>query len=328
MQNKVSATLRLPVNYHHYDFSDARRDDANFGTNLSVSYRGISHLTVSLSGSITENPYNISNHYSGMLLTNYRTLTKGTTDYGTATGKTLTLTATYQNSGNSQFGFLTVTRMWNKNPYVAIQSFLTDSLGYQGSWLINGIMLSPTHSRSWLVNGNFETMLPLTGGMLKLFCHWMQHNQRMLSGGTMTPYRNTSFSLDVILNGTLFRKLNWKYELEYGTTSLSIANAEPNRLQGFEHSFSLYYTPIKKLSLSLMGEYYHNEHYHKQYTDHILMDAKAIFKLRTNLELTLSLRNLLNTREYAYTTYTQLMSLSESQPIRGRECLLSVYYRP
>ena len=328
MQNKVSATLRLPVNYHHYDFSDARRDDANFGTNLSVSYRGIPHLTVSLSGSITENPYNISNHYSGMLLTNYRTLTKGTTDYGTATGKALTLTATYQNSGNSQFGFLTVTRMWNKNPYVAIQSFLTDTLGYQGSWLVNGIMLSPNHSRSWLVNGNFETMLPLTSGMLKLFCHWVQHNQQMLSGSTMTPYRNTSFSLDVILNGTLFRKLNWKYELEYGTTSLSIANAEPNRLQGFEHSFSLYYTPIKKLSLSLMGEYYHNEIAHNQYTNLFLMDTKAILKLRSNFEITLSLNNILNQYNYGYTTYTQLMSLSESQPIRGRECLLSVYFRP
>lgn len=328
MQNKVSATLRLPVNYYHYNFGDARRDDANLGTSLAVSYRGIPRLTVSLSGNITENPYRISNHYDGMLLTNYRTLSKGTTQYGTAVGKTLTLTATYQNSSNAQFGFLTVTRIWNKNPYVAIQSFLTDTLGYQGSWLINGIMLNPNHSRSWLVNGNFETMLPLTGGMLKLFVHWMQHDQLMLSGDTMTPYCNTSFSIDAILNGTLFRKLNWKYELEYGTTSLSIANAEPNRLQGFEHSFSLYYSPIKKLSLSLMGEYYHNQQYQQQYTDHILMDAKVIFKLRSNLELTLSLRNIHNTREYAYTSYTELMSLSESQPIRGRECLLSVYYRP
>ena len=328
MQNKVSATLRLPVNYYHYNFGDARRDDANLGTSLSVSYRGIPRLTVSLSGNITENPYRISNHYSGLLLTNYRTLTKGTTEYGTAVGKTLTLNATYQNSSNAQFGFLTVTRMWNKNPYVAIQSFLTDSLGNQGSWLINGIMLSPTHSRSWLVNGNFETMVPFTGGMLKLFAHWMQHDQLMLSGDTMIPYCNTSFSIDAIINGTLFSKLNWKYELEYGTTSLSIANAEPNRLQGFEHSFSLYYSPVKKLSLSLMGEYYHNQQYQQQYTDHILMDARAILKLRSNLELTLSLCNILNTREYAYTSYTELMSLSESQPIRGRECLLSVYFRP
>ena len=303
-------------------------DDANLGTSLSVSYRGIPRLTVSLSGNITENPYRISNHYSGLLLTNYRTLTKGTTEYGTAVGKTLTLTATYQNSSNAQFGFLNVTRVWNKNPYVAIQSFLTDTLGYQGSWLINGIMLSPTHSRSWLVNGNFETMVPFTGGMLKLFAHWMQHDQLMLSGDTMIPYCNTSFSIDAIINGTLFSKLNWKYELEYGTTSLSIANAEPNRLQGFEHSFSLYYSPIKKLSLSLKSEYYHNQQYQQQYTDHILMDAKAILKLRSNLELTLSLRNILNTREYAYTSYTELMSLSESQPIRGRECLLSVYFRP
>ena len=122
--------------------------------------------------------------------------------------------------------------------------------------------------------------------------------------------------------------VNWKYELEYGTTSLRIDNGEPNTLQGFEHSFSLYYSPVKKLSLSLIGEYYHNQRQSHQYTDHFLMDARAICRLRSNLELTLSLRNILNTREYAYTTYTELMSLSESCPIRGRECLLSVYFRP
>ena len=326
MQKSISATLRLPVNYYHYNFGDARRDDADFGTTLSVSYRGIPHLTTSLLGGITENPYNISNHYDGLLLTNYRTLTKGTTNYGTAVGKTLTLSATYQNSAHAQFGFLAVTRMWNKNPYVSIQSFRTDSV--DTNWLINGILLSPNHSRSWLINGNFETLLPLTGGMLKLFAHWMQHNRQMQTDGTMTPYRNTSFSLDAILNGTLFRKLNWKYELEYGTTSLRIDNGEPNTLQGFEHSFSLYYSPVKKLSLSLIGEYYHNQRQSQQYTDYFLLDATAICRLRSNLELTLSLRNILNTREYAYTTYTELMSLSESCPIRGRECLLSVYFRP
>ena len=326
MQKSVSATLRLPVNYYHYNFGDARRDDADLGTTLSVSYRGIPHLTTSLLASIAENPYNISNHYDGLLLTNYRTLTKGTTEYGTAVGKTLTFTATYQNSAHAQFGFLTITRMWNKNPYVSIQSFQTDSVN--ANWLTGGILLSPNHSRSWLINGNFETLLPLTGGMLKLFAHWMQHKRQMQTDGTMTPYRNTSFSLDAILNGTLFRKLNWKYELEYGTTSLRIDNSEPNTLQGFEHSFSLYYSPVKKLSLSLTGEYYHNEQYQHQYTDHFLMDARAICRLRSNLELTLSLRNILNTREYAYTTYTELMSLSESCPIRGRECLLSVYFRP
>ena len=328
MQKNVSATLRLPVNYYHYNFGDARRNDTNFGTTLSVSYRGIPHLTTSLLGSITKNPYNISNHYDGQLPTNYRTLTKGTTEYGTATGKTLTFTATYQNSAHAQFGFLTITRMWNRNPYVSIQSFLADTLGYQGSWLINGIQLSPNHSRSWLINGNFETLLPLTGGMLKLFVHWMQHKRQMQTGGTMTPYCNTSFSLDAILNGTLFRKLNWKYELEYGTTSLSIDNGETNTLQGFEHSFSLYYSPVKKISLSLIGEYYHNQRQSHHYTDHFLMDAKAICRLRSNLELTLALRNILNTREYAYTTYSELMSLYESCPIRGRECLLSVYFRP
>ena len=56
-----------------------------------------------------------------------------------------------------------------------------------------------------------------------------------------------------------FRKLNWKYELEYGSTRLRIGDGDASMLQGFEHSFSFYYSPAKKLSLSLNGEYYHNE---------------------------------------------------------------------
>ena len=314
-------TLRLPISYFHYDFDDSHKDDVGYGTSLSISYRGIPHLTALFSGTVSENPYNIANRYDGRLMTNYRTMTQGTTEYGTVTGKSLTLTAMYQNPAHAQFGFLTITRMWNKNPFVHIQSF-------DGDWLVNGLMLSPNHSRSWLVNGNFETLLPLTGGMLKIFAHWMQHDRQMQTANVLAAYQNNSFSLDVILNGTLFRKLNWKYELEYGSTRLRISDGDANTFQGFEHSFSLYYSPVKKLSLSLMGEYYHNQQYQQQYTDHIMIDAKAILKLCSNLELALSLRNLLNTREYAYTTHTELMSLSELQPIRGRECLLSVYFRP
>ena len=328
MQRSISATLRLPVSYYHYGFGDDSRDDADLGTSLSFSYRPNSHLTASLSGSLTENPYNISNRYDGLLLTNYRTLTRGTPDYGTTTGKTVTLSTAYQNAAHAQFGFLTITRMWNKNPFVSVQSFITDSLGYQGDWLVNGIMLSPNHSRSWVVSGNFETLLPLTGGMLRVFTHWLQHDRRMQTADILTAYHNTSFSLDAVLGGTLFRKLIWKYELDYNATRLRIGDGESNSLQGFEHSFSLYYSPVKKLSLSLMGEYYHNQQQPHQYTDHFLMDAKAVLRLRSNLELTLSLQNLFNTKQYAYTTYTDLMSLSASQPIRSRECLLSIYYRP
>lgn len=328
LQKNMSATLHLPLSYYHHDLNHSQRNDIYYGTSLSLSYRGIRNFTTSLTGSIAENPYNISNYYDGLLLSNYRTLTKGTTEYGTTTGKTITLTATYQNSAHAQFGFLTITRIWNKNPFVSIQSFLTDSLNYQGDWLVNGIMLSPNRSRSWLVNGNFETMLSPIGGMFRVFCHWMQYDQQMLSGDVMIPYRNTSFSLDAILNGTFFRKLNWKYELEYGTTRLSIGDDNPNSLKSFEHSFSLYYSPVKKLSLSILGEYYHNEIASHQYTDHFQIDTRVILKLRSNFELTLSLNNILNQRNYSYTTYTQLMSLSESHPIRGRELLLSIYFRP
>ncbi len=321
LHHKLNFTLRLPLNYFHYDFENINRDDVNYGTILGVSYQGFPHLTLSLSGNISENPYNIANRYDGLLMTNYRTKTRGTTEYGTATGKSLRLMASYQNSSNAQFGFLTITRMWNKNPFVSIQSF-------DGDWLINGLILSPNYSRSWLVNGSFETLFPLTGGMLKFFANWMQHNQYMQTGVVQTPYSNNSLSLDVIFDGSLFRKLNWKYELEYGSTRLRVDDGEPSSLQRFEHSFSLYYSPGKKLSLSLTGEYYHNEVSYHQYSNHFLMDTKAILKLRSNLEMTLNIHNILNIDHYAYTTYTELMYISESRPIRGRELLLSIYFRP
>ena len=91
----------------------------------------------------------------------------------------------------------------------------------------------------------------------------------------------------------------------------------------FAHSFFFAHVLI-----ALIGEYYHNEVSNHQYSDHFLMDTKAILKLRSNLELTLSLNNIFNVSRYSYTTYTELMSLSESQPIRGRELLLGLYFRP
>lgn len=314
-------TFRLPLNYYHYDFDGSKRDDVSYGTSLGVSYRGIPHLSLSLTGDISENPYNISSHYDGLLMTNYRTMTRGTTEYGTATGKSLTLSTFYQNTTNGIFGFLTVSHMWNKNPFVSIQSF-------DGNWLINGLMLSPNHSRSWLVNGNIETLFPLVGGMFKLYARWLQFDREMMTDDALTAYRNNSLSLDAIVNGTLFRKLNWKYELEYSSSHLCVDDGGATTLRDFEHSFSLYYSPIRKLSFSLIGEYYHNEIATRQYSDYFLMDSKAILKFRSNLELALTLNNIFNVNHYSHTIYNEMMSISESQPIRGRELLLSIYFRP
>ena len=84
--------------------------------------------------------------------------------------------------------------------------------------------------------------------------------------------------------------------------------------------------PVSPFSIDLRGEYYRNEITSGNYKDFFLADIKASYKSK-RLDLTLSLNNLLNRDTYSYVITSDLTSSTSTNHIRGRELLLTAYYK-
>lgn len=95
----------------------------------------------------------------------------------------------------------------------------------------------------------------------------------------------------------------------------------------FTQDLSLRITPIPKLSVLLKGEHYRNTETDNRKRDFFLADAVISYKLSRQCDLELSATNLLDEREYAYTTFTsEASTVSRSYRIRPRNLLLTARF--
>ena len=58
-----------------------------------------------------------------------------------------------------------------------------------------------------------------------------------------------------------------------------------------------------------------------------MIDTKLTFLATKQIELSATLMNVLNERQYNYTTYTQLSSFESQRMLRGRQLLFSITLR-
>lgn len=58
-----------------------------------------------------------------------------------------------------------------------------------------------------------------------------------------------------------------------------------------------------------------------------MLDTKLIFNISNRLEISASVTNLLNRKEYSYTTYGTVSQCERSSQLRGREFMISIYLK-
>ncbi len=97
------------------------------------------------------------------------------------------------------------------------------------------------------------------------------------------------------------------------------------KIDGWKQDLSII-IPVSPFTIDLRSEYYRNEITSGNYKDFFLADIKASYKSK-RLELTLSLNNLLNRDTYSYVITSDLTSNTSTNHIRGRELLLTAYYK-
>ena len=149
----------------------------------------------------------------------------------------------------------------------------------------------------------------------------------VMSQGLPTDYGNTNILISPFANGNISSFLNWNLRFTWEKSLLSIADMSPQSYDNFTYAGNITLTPCTLITLTAGGEFYHNMIQSGRYKDIFMLDAKLTFNVGRRIEISASVSNILNRKEYANTTYGTLSRYEHSCMLRGREFMVSIYLK-
>lgn len=319
---KVELTLRLPVNFYTYFFSGALADRSEFfiSPSLSAKWKITPRMSLTLSGSARRSPASLHNIHDSSILTDYRTFRSGIDDYYTASGQSVSLSYTFRNTRSGVFVNATGRYSWDKSKFGSVQNILGDYIFYS-------YRSQPSSSRRMFALANVSKTLDFMRGGVGINSNYNRSENNMWSQGLATNYINDSFSLAPHINGNISTFVNWNFRFTWQKEFLKISEMPRQTTDNFIYSGSLTVTPCGLVTLTAGGEYYRNQIEAGNYKNMFMLDSKLTFNITKRLELSASLTNILNRKEYSYTTFGTLSQYECSSRLRGREFLISVYLK-
>lgn len=315
-------SLEAPVKYYHYTFGNRlpNENDWLFEPSLRLRWNMTPRWTLTMRGSIRPKECDIRSLYNGVILINYRTLQQGTDEFTTGKGKTLNGMLMYRDATHGIFGNAMVMRSWNESDFMSSNNFA-------GDYIVRSYIHSPNKSDTWMVMSSLGSNVNFLRGMAGLNLIYRKENRTILSEGKQTDYTNQSFNATARLNGRIGETLNWQYYATFALNQMEVDLRKVSALDQWKHVFSVAASPMKRLQLQVTGEYYRNEVVKDIYKDILLLDSKLTYNFSKVLELSATLSNVFNKKSYDYTLYSEISSTTYEHRLRGREFLVSIYWK-
>lgn len=325
--HRLKTRLSLPVNFYHYLYKEKANGLESpsthllFNPDLYLSYTLSADWDIDLSGGITSRPLNDGSFYPGYLMDSYRTLMKGYPVYGLNTNKYIEGGIYYKRTLDEFFADLSVSHSWMSLPYLSNQAF-------EGDFIIASYQEGKNTARQLDVNGNVSKGFDFLNCYIYLQGMYTNRHSMLVRNEERMPNVRSMWSIGPRIEADLTEKITLQYELSYGKSKLRLEN-EGSEMQtaSMKQSLSLRITPLPKLSILLKGEHFRNTETDNRKRDFFLADAMVSYQLSKRCDLELNATNLLDEREYAYTTFTnEASTVSRSYRIRPRNLLLTARF--
>jgi len=323
----LEAKFDMPVSFAPYRYHDNMTERKESSTQFLLSprlylrYHFTSRLSASVSGRLAQSPVQEQAFYSGLLLQNYRNLSRGFIDYNTANQKSLSLNIAYKKPLNAFFANASAIRSWNESKRVFNRSFLDD-------YILNTFIPQDNSSDVWMLNGNVSKGIDIIKGMISIRSSYMSHSGSIFQNGDETPYSSSTWSITAKTNSKIAAWCNFSYEFNYANSRLNVKETQTHSSSGaISQVLSCNFIPGKKWHIQLVGEHYCNEMSTNVSKHLILADAALTYSFASGWEMNLSVKNIFDQDTYSYTLYDGLTSMSKAYKIRPRNFLASVFFR-
>lgn len=319
---KMELTFNMPVNLYSYFFSGGLRNRTEFffSPSLAARFRLTPRMSLTLRGSVRRSPASLHDIHDSSILTDYRSFSSGVDDYYTASGQSVSASYSFRNAQSGIFLMAMGSYGWNRSKFGTVQDIV-------GDYIFHSYRSQPSDSRNAMAFLNVSKTLDFMRGALGVRGNFSRMENNLLSQGIQTHYRNDSFSLSPFINGNISSILNWNLKFTWDRSSLKISDKSSRSTDGFIYSGNVTLTPCSLITWTIGGEFYRNQIEEGRYKEMLMLDTKLTFNISKRLEISASVTNLLNRKEYSYTTYGTLSQYERSSLLRGREFMISIYLK-
>ncbi|MGI6222511.1 MAG: outer membrane beta-barrel protein [Prevotella sp.] len=129
------------------------------------------------------------------------------------------------------------------------------------------------------------------------------------------------------MRGNISTYFNWDFRFTWDKSILKISNMPTRSTNNFIYSGNVTLTPCSLITWTTGGEYYRNQIEKGRYKEMFMLDTKLSFNISKRMEISASVTNLLNKKEYSYTTYGTVLQYERSSKLRGRDFMISIYLK-
>lgn len=323
----LEAKFDMPVSFVPYRYTNnitaEKQNEEKFflSPRLYIRYFFTSRLSASISGRYSQSFSQEQLFYDGLILNNYRNLSKGFIDYKTDNSQSVNLNISYRNPLKAFFTSASVLRSWKYSPRVYNRYFVNE-------YLINTYIPQDNHSDMWMLNGNINKGVNAINGLVSVRTSYSISNNAMFQNGEKSPYSSNSWNIRPKITSRLATWCNVSYEVSFSQDWLKMKDIDmESSYKNLSQQVSFNLTPSKKWYLQLMGEHYYNE-ITKDVSKHFLLaDAEFTYNFTGGWEVNLLVKNIFNQKVYAYTTYDGLTEISKEYKIRPRNVMVNVFFR-
>ena len=319
---RVNIKLNLPISYAHYSFDKAiaNRDEVYFAPSLSLNWKPNNHFSGMIRGGIGRSPMNLNLIHTGLIMTDYRTLKSGVEHFYNTSSQSISANLKYKHTRYGLFANAAVLHSWSHIPYTLSQQLFGDYVVYHYADATN-------NSKTLFAFGNIGKTLDFMRGSCNINGSYNRTESRLLSQQEFVQSVGSSWSITSKIIGSPWRWFNFDYEIGYSQSRLTLNGGAAPWLSAMTNKLNLNFTPHNKWQWTITGENYRNELTKGSFKNITMLDTKLSFRATKRLEIASSVSNILNKKQYNYTTYSQLSSFESQRRLRGRQFIISISLR-
>lgn len=318
----INLTLNLPISYAHYSFDKTlvNHNEVYFSSLLSFNWKPNNRFSSTVLGGVGRSPMNLGLIHPGLIMTDYRTLKSGVDNFYNTSSQNISASFSYKHTRHGLFANGQMMHSWSHQPYTMARQLYGDYAVYSYSDADND-------GKSLIIMGNLGKTLDFMRGSCNISGSFSRNKSKLLSQQQSMQLIGTSWSIGGKINGSPWQWFSFDYGISYSNNRLTMNGTSAPWLSAMINKLSLNFTPRSKWQWQISGAHYHNELTEGAFKNTMMLDTKLIFKPTKQIQLSASLTNILNNKQYRYTTYSQLSSFESQHALRGRQLLFSITLR-
>ncbi len=335
--SRLRGVLSVPLSLYRYDFRNRSADgsaDGNIAGNaagsrtagkfvaapsLSLRWSLSAQWTLTGSASAGRYPVDESLIHGGAIRSDYRYFRTGLIDFSGNEAATVTTRFEYKDPIRTLFFNGSLSRSWSEISTMPDQRFA-------GEYILTGYTAVPGRGSNWTAHAGASKGIDGTKGTVELEILWGRTASEIHRNGVPAPYTSEMLSVSPRFKGRLARWCNAEYTLSLRRTSMSW-HGEKSATRSITGRLSVNLIPAPKFFITLSGEHYLNELSPGSFKNLWLADVGATWRPDGKWEFSLTLANLFDQQDYAYTLYGALSRSSYAYRLRPREVLASASFR-